>query len=77
MKKRAALTAFLLVCMALLSMLFALQGTLLSSNIEAFSLTSSNQGMPSSAAFIGGIMALFITFVFSHKYENGQRLQPR
>ena len=60
-------TVFLLLGMALLSTLFALQGILLTSIIDAFHLTSSNQGIPSTAAFVGGIAALAVTFAFSHR----------
>ncbi len=67
MKNRRLLTAFLLLGMVFLSTLFALQGILLSSIIDAFGLTSSDQGLPNSAAFLGGIAALFIAFVLSHR----------
>ncbi|MBO7358375.1 MAG: MFS transporter [Clostridia bacterium] len=67
MKNRRLLTAFLLFGMALLSTLFALQGILLSSIIDAFGLTSSDQGLPNSAAFAGGIAALLIAFALSHR----------
>ena len=67
MKNRHFPTVFLLLTMVLLSTLFALQGILLSSIIDAFNLTASNQGTPNTAAFAGGIVALAVTFVFSHK----------
>ena len=67
MKNRRLLTVFLLFSMALLSTLFALQGILLSSIIDAFCLTSSDQGLPNSAAFAGGIAALLIAFALSHR----------
>ncbi|MCR4621910.1 MAG: MFS transporter [Clostridiales bacterium] len=67
MKRRPAYTVFLLLSMTLLSTLFALQGILLSSIINEYGLTASDQGVPNLAAFAGGIAALLVTFVFSHR----------
>ena len=61
MHKRV-LALFLLVGMTFLSSIFALQGALLSDIVREWSLSGSNQGLPNTAAFIGGIISLAVTF---------------
>ena len=55
-------TAFLLLSMAFLSSVFALQGALLGAMIEAFDLRSSRQGTAYAAACFGSIIALASAF---------------
>ena len=59
------LTVILMFGMALYAGISVLQGVLLSSMIDEFSLTASRQGFPNTAAFAGAIAGLLITFIFS------------
>ena len=67
--KNRTLAIFLLLSMAFLSGIFALQGALLSAMIEAFDLRASAQGLPNAAAFAGGVAALAIAFAASRKMK--------
>lgn len=59
---RSRVAVFLLLSMAFLSAIFAVQGALLSTMIEAFGLKAGNQGAANAAAFAGGIAALVTAF---------------
>ena len=63
-KTRCWNAVYLLLAMAFMSAMFALQGALLSMVIEAFHLEASSQGLASSAAFLGGTAALAATLYF-------------
>ncbi|MBQ3079234.1 MAG: MFS transporter [Clostridia bacterium] len=57
--KRRCLALTLMAGMMFLSSIFSLQGILLTSIISHYSLTDSAQGLASSAASFGGVIALF------------------
>lgn len=65
MKKndRLWVTAFLLLSMVFLSAVFAVQGSLLSTMIEAYRLDAARQGLANTMAFAGGVLALFCAFL--------------
>ena len=65
MKKndRLWVTAFLLLSMVFLSAVFAVQGSLLSTMIEAYRLDAARQGLANTMAFVGGVLALFCAFL--------------
>lgn len=59
---RRLVAAFLLLSIAFLSAIFAVQGALLNAMIEAYGLKDSNQGAANAAAFAGGLVALVTAF---------------
>lgn len=59
---RRSIALFLLLSIAFLSAVFAVQGALLNSMIDAYGLVASNQGSANAAAFAGGIAALLTAF---------------
>lgn len=59
---RRMVAVFLLLGIAFLSAIFAVQGALLNSMIDAYGLRASNQGTANAAAFAGGIAALITAF---------------
>ena len=59
---RRMVAVFLLFGIAFLSAIFAVQGALLNSMIDAYGLRASNQGAANAAAFAGGIAALLTAF---------------
>ncbi|MBR4442382.1 MAG: hypothetical protein IKS52_03835, partial [Clostridia bacterium] len=59
---RRWIAAFLLLSMAFMSAVFAVQGALLSAMIDAFDLQASSQGTAYAMAFGGGILALAAAF---------------
>ncbi len=71
MKKteRQLITAFLLLYMAFLSAIFAVQGSLLTSMIDNFHLDPSRQGLANSMAFLGGILALAGAFSLQGRWK--------
>lgn len=71
MKKaeRGLITAFLLVSMAFLSSVFAVQGSLLSPMIEHYQLAAANQGTANTMAFAGGLTALVIAFSLQGRWR--------
>ena len=68
-QNRRLIAAFLLISMIFMSAIYATQGTLLSSMIEAFGLTGINQGTANSVAFAGSIAALIIAFALQGRYR--------
>jgi len=60
---RLWVTAFLLLSMVFLSAVFAVQGSLLSTMIEAYRLDAARQGLANTMAFAGGVLALFCAFL--------------
>ena len=59
---RMLMTVALFGGMVLLACEYALQGSMLNSVIDFFSLSSSSQGMPNSAAFFGAFLGLVSSF---------------
>lgn len=68
-QEKAWVTAFLLLCMALLSSIFAVQGSLLSTMIDKFQLDSASQGTANTMAFLGGIAALICAFTLQGRWK--------
>ena len=66
---RRFVAVFLLLSMAFMSAVFAVQGALLSSMIEAFDLKASSQGTANAMAFIGGIVALTAAFFLQGRWR--------
>lgn len=67
--ERSLLTAYLLLAMTFLSAIFAVQGSLLSTVIDAFRLSPGEQGLANSAAFAGGILALIGAFAVQGRWR--------
>lgn len=59
---RRSIALFLLLSIAFMSAVFAVQGALLNAMIDAYALDASNQGSANAAAFAGGIVALLTAF---------------
>ena len=59
---RRLIAMFLLMSIAFLSAIFALQGALLDAIIDGFSLKATSQGLANATAFAGGIVALLAAF---------------
>ncbi len=68
-REKAWVTLFLLVSMAFLSSVFAVQGSLLTSMIDHFALDASRQGLANTAAFAGGIIALVGAFALQGRWK--------
>ncbi len=66
---RRWIAVYLLLSMAFMSAVFAVQGALLSSMIEAFDLRASSQGTANAMAFIGGIVALTAAFFVQGRWR--------
>ena len=71
MKKseRVWVTIFLLLCMAFLSAIFAVQGSLLSTMIDQYRLNAASQGTANTVAFAGGIIALVSAFALQGRWQ--------
>ncbi|MBQ7487356.1 MAG: MFS transporter [Clostridia bacterium] len=67
--KRNWVAAFLLISMFFMSAVYATQGALLSSMIDAFSLTGINQGTANSVTFTGSIIALITAFSLQGRFR--------
>lgn len=67
--ERAWVTAFLLLCMAFLSAVFAVQGSLLSAMIDHYQLNAASQGAANTLAFAGGITALASAFALQGRWQ--------
>ena len=67
--ERALITIFLLLSMAFLSSIFAVQGSLLTSMIDHFHLDHSRQGLANTVAFAGGIIALVGAFALQGRWK--------
>ena len=59
---RRSIALILLLSIAFMSAVFAVQGALLNAMIDAYALDASNQGSANAAAFAGGIVALLTAF---------------
>lgn len=68
-REKTWVTLFLLVSMAFLSSVFAVQGSLLTSMIDHFSLDAGRQGLANTAAFLGGIIALAGAFALQGRWK--------
>lgn len=68
--QRNCLTATLLMGMMFLAAIFTLQGALLTSLIAHYSVADSIQGFASSAASVGGVVALVSSFFPIGKLPN-------
>ena len=66
---RRWIAAFLLLSMAFMSAVFAVQGALLSAMIGAFDLQASSQGTAYAMAFGGGILALAAAFFLQGRWR--------
>ena len=67
--ERTWITVFLLLGMAFLSAVFAVQGSLLSTMIENFRLDAARQGTANTMAFAGGIAALVMAFALQGRWK--------
>lgn len=67
--QKYSVAVFLLLSMAFLSAVFALQGTLLTPMIDFYSLPTDQQGLAGSATFFGGIAALMIAFLLQGRLK--------
>ena len=67
--ERALITLFLLLSMAFLSSIFAVQGSLLTSMIDHFHLDHSRQGLANTVASAGGIIALVGAFALQGRWK--------
>ncbi|MDO5435589.1 MAG: MFS transporter [Clostridia bacterium] len=61
-KRKGLLAASLFAAMVLLSMIFSLQGSLLNDMITHYALSDSAKGLPGTAASVGGVAALGLSF---------------
>lgn len=66
---RVLVTVFLLTSMVFLSAVFAVQGSLLSSMIEAYRLDAARQGLANTLAFAGGVLALVCAFLVQGRWR--------
>lgn len=69
LSERRWITAFLLLTMAFLSSIFAVQGSLLSHMIDRFQLDAASQGLANTTAFVGGILALVLAFALQGRWK--------
>lgn len=67
--ERMWVTIFLLLCMAFLSAVFAVQGSLLSTMIDHYQLNAASQGTANTLAFAGGITALVSAFALQGRWQ--------
>ena len=72
---RRWIAGFLLLSMAFLSAIFAVQGALLSAMIDAYALTASRQGLANATAFAGGIAALVTAFFLQGRFRKRSMLK--
>ena len=66
---RRWVAVFLLLSMAFMSAVFAVQGALLSAMIDAFDLQASSQGTANAMAFGGGVIALAAAFFVQGRWR--------